>query len=139
MKTGDMVEWVNGMGITLTGEVLEAPGYDEARPKVRESRSGNVLYPRNARVIVLTAQDAEKLAGVPEPLKILVPGIVIEESPPKTAMDAFHLLCQLKVGKREATLFDGLSLLYQWLSGLPDEQADEYVAEALQEIAADCN
>jgi len=138
MKTGDMVEWTNGMGITLTGEVLEAPGYDEARPKVRESRSGNVLYPRNARVIVLTAQDAEKLAGVPEPLKILVPGIVIEESP-KTAMDAFNLLCQFKVDRRDATLFDGLSELYQSISGLPSEQADEYVAEALQEIAADRN
>jgi len=50
MKTGDIVDWVNGMGIILTGIVVDPPWWEGERPLVRESRLGTMLRPRNAKV-----------------------------------------------------------------------------------------
>lgn len=51
LKVGDTVSWVNGMGFTLTGVVIELPLDIGGRPKVRESRNGTILHPRNCRVV----------------------------------------------------------------------------------------
>ena len=56
MKIGDTVEWVNGVGITMTGKVIETPLTGD-RPKVLETRHGTILRPMNAKVI----KSAEKV------------------------------------------------------------------------------
>ncbi len=51
MKIGDTVQWVNGVGLIMTGEVIEVPKFEGDRPKVREKRLGTILRPHNAVVI----------------------------------------------------------------------------------------
>lgn len=51
MEIGDIVEWTNGVGLILKGEVLEVPRYEGDRPKVREIRNGTILRPHNAKVL----------------------------------------------------------------------------------------